>query len=98
DEDRIRELWARHPDGVPAIACGLSDPRLIVLDVDPRKGGEKSLAQLVDEYGPLPVTRTVKTPSGGWHFYFLRPTDHEPIIKSTQSEIGDGLDIKADDG
>jgi hypothetical protein len=97
DEDRIRELWAEHPDGIPAIACGLSDPRLIVLDVDGPEG-EKALAELVDKYGPLPVTRTVRTPNGGWHFYFLRPTDHKPIIKSTRSEIGTGLDIRADDG
>jgi len=97
EEAEIRELWDRHPDGVPAIACGLSDPRLIVLDVDGLEG-MRSLDKLVDKYGPVPVTRTVRTPSGGWHFYFLRPTDHKPIVSSSQSVIGTCLDIKADDG
>lgn len=98
DEDRCLELWEQHPEGVPAIACGLSEPRLIVLDVDPDKGGDKSLVNLTDKYGPLPLTQAVRTPRGGWHFRFLRPTDYKQAIKSSQSKIGAGLDIKADDG
>jgi Bifunctional DNA primase/polymerase, N-terminal len=95
DEDRITELWAEHPEGIPAIACGLSDPRLIVLDVDGIEG-EQSLLELTDKYGPLPTTRTVRTPRGGWHFYFRRPSDFKSVVPSPIGKIGDGLDIRAD--
>jgi hypothetical protein len=44
---------------------------LLLLDVDnkPEKNGLESLAALTDEYGPLPPTFTVRTPSGGRHYY-----------------------------
>jgi Bifunctional DNA primase/polymerase, N-terminal len=96
DEDRIRELWTEHPDGVPAIACGLSDPRLIVLDVDDDEGVE-SLARLESLYAPRPITTKIKTPHG-WHYYFLRPEEHKHAIKSSISKIAAHLDIRADDG
>ncbi|MGA8612829.1 MAG: bifunctional DNA primase/polymerase [Xanthobacteraceae bacterium] len=45
---------------------------LLPLDMDVRdgKGGLESLDALTDQYGPLPDTFTVATPSGGRHFYF----------------------------
>jgi len=45
---------------------------LTFIDVDVRddKGGRESLDLLELEYGALPKTFTVRTPSGGLHFYF----------------------------
>lgn len=43
---------------------------LVVLDVDPRNGGEESLERLIAQYGALPRTPTVLTGGGGVHFYF----------------------------
>jgi hypothetical protein len=43
---------------------------LVVLDIDPRNGGMQTLAQYVYAYGSLPDTWTVRTGSGGWHYYF----------------------------
>jgi hypothetical protein len=51
----------------PAIACGNG---ICVLDIDPRNGGDKSLAALIEKHGPLPKTWTVATGGGGLHYYF----------------------------
>jgi hypothetical protein len=41
-----------------------------VLDIDPRHGGDGSLAALVAALGaPIPAFGEVATPSGGWHLY-----------------------------
>jgi len=44
-----------------------------VIDIDPRNGGELSLNRLIAEYGPLPPTPTVRTGSGGFHYWFRFP-------------------------
>lgn len=46
---------------------------LIVVDVDTKgdKKGEEELQRLTDRYGQVPNTLTVRTTSGGIHFYFL---------------------------
>ena len=43
---------------------------MVVVDVDPRDGGDLALAALEAEYGPLPATWTAETGSGGWHYWF----------------------------
>jgi putative DNA primase/helicase len=64
-----------------------------VLDVDPRNGGDESLALLVEKYGALPATYTVRSGGGGWHFYFRLP-DFE--VASGTNVLGPGLDIKGE--
>jgi hypothetical protein len=96
DEGELLALWTKYPDGVPAIACGLSDPRLIILDVDDDEGME-SLARLEGMYSPLPLTAKIKTPHG-WHYCFRRPEEHKHPIKSSIGKIAPKLDIRADDG
>jgi hypothetical protein len=46
--------------------------RLVFMDVDtkPGKKGAATLKALVEKHGPLPKTLTVRTPSGGLHFWF----------------------------
>jgi hypothetical protein len=46
-----------------------------VLDVDPRSGGDRTLAALVAAHGPLPATLTAVTGrgDGGRHLWWLRP-------------------------
>ena len=53
------------------------------LDVDTEKGGPKSLEALEAEYGPLPLTQTVRTGSGGFHYCFQCPKDVIITIRST---------------
>jgi Bifunctional DNA primase/polymerase, N-terminal/AAA domain len=89
----IGEWWERWPDANIAIVTGARS-RLIVLDIDPRHDGDKSLAKLEKKYGPLPVTWMVRSGGGGWHLYFLLPEG----VHCPSREIAPGLDVKADGG
>jgi hypothetical protein len=62
---------------------------LVVLDVDVRRDGEKSLTGRV-----LPITRTIGTPSGGRHYYYKLSGGHVPSIL----DVLPGCDLKADGG
>lgn len=64
-------------------------PGTIVIDVDPRNGGDKTLALLKQEGKELPPTRAVRTKSGGSHFYFAVPED-----VALRGKLGPGVDVK----
>ncbi len=68
---------------------------LIVLDVDPRDGGEESLAILEKEHGSLPPTIRFLTGGGGQHILFRHPGG---IVPNSASKIGNGLDIRGEGG
>jgi hypothetical protein len=69
DPAQIGAWWRREPRANVALKCGVA---FWVLDVDTAdgKGGEVSVARLVEEFGPLPCTLAAISGSGGWHFYF----------------------------
>jgi putative DNA primase/helicase len=92
----IREWWRRWPDANIGIVTGKVSGRLVGLDVDPKHGGDKSLAKLEEKYGKLPDTHKVRTGGGGWHLYFIVPGGVE--VRCSIGEIGDGLDVKAEGG
>ena len=74
---------------------GLATGPIIVLDVDPRHGGDESLSQLEAEHGPLPLTWRVFTGGGGEHIFFLQPDGIE--IRNSAGDRGGlapGLDIR----
>jgi len=94
DEVTIREWWTRWPDANIAIACGPSG--LVVLDVDPRHGGDESLRDLYQELGRETFqTATALTGGGGQHLYFR--ADGTPL-KNVAGGLGAGLDLKAAGG
>jgi putative DNA primase/helicase len=63
DENQIREWWEfDHPFSNIGVRTG-KESGIVVLDIDPDKGGEESLRQLETQYEPLPNTPTVR--SGG---------------------------------
>ena len=64
---KLRQWEANRPGRNYAVVPGID---LTMLDVDPKHGGDASLFDLELEYGPLPPTFTVRTPSGGTHYYF----------------------------
>jgi hypothetical protein len=81
----------------PAANVGLRTGRasgVLVLDVDPDKGGEETLAALITEHETLPETRTHRTPSGGWHRLFRLPEG----VGEVKCSARDGLDVRADGG
>lgn len=72
DPAQIAAQIARwHPTGV-----GIRIPAWsVVLDVDPRSWGDRTLVHLVDQHGPLAATLTAMTGrgDGGRHLWWLRP-------------------------
>ncbi len=89
---QLRSWWATWPDANVGIATGAKSG-LVVLDIDPRNGGEESLANLERLHGTLPKTVSSFTGGGGQHFFFQHPSG---AIKSTT--IAPGVDVKADGG
>ena len=91
----IAGWWRSWPTANVGIRTG-AESGLVVLDIDVDKGGPESLAALEAEHGPLPVTLTVRTGSGGGHRYFLHPG--EPIRNDASRKLGAGLDVRGDGG
>jgi len=93
NESTIRGWWERWPNANVGVLTGRASG-LVVLDVDPRHGGEQSLAELEDQFGLLPCTLIVRTGGGGRHLYF---THTGGLIRSRAGFRG-GLDFKSDGG
>ncbi|MDQ2906750.1 MAG: bifunctional DNA primase/polymerase [Chloroflexota bacterium] len=66
DEAVIRSWWRRTPGANIGIRTG-QESQLVILDIDPRHGGE--LSAIEQRYGAI-RTRLVRTGGGGWHLYF----------------------------
>lgn len=96
DTEVIRDWWVQMPDSNIGLACGRASG-FFVLDIDPKNGGDESLEALLAEHGPMPYTFTVRTGSGGTHYYFAWPEDFEPTnspgrLKNT------GIDVRGEGG
>jgi Bifunctional DNA primase/polymerase, N-terminal/Primase C terminal 1 (PriCT-1) len=87
DPKKIRWWWECAPDANVAIA---PHPNCVVLDVDPKHGGDATLDRFETQHGNLPATWTVKTGGNGWHHYF----GVETAVQNTVSQVGLGLDFK----
>lgn len=96
---QIEDQWRGKSYPAYGIVCG-PDSDLLVIDVDTTEGHEKdgmaSLDALEEKYGPLPETPTVRTPSGGLHYYFKYPTGR--TVRNGTSVIGNGIDHRGDGG
>ena len=90
---QVRHLWTRWPRNNIGIAGGLPSG-LLVLDVDPRNGGDETLGALERRFGRLPLSPRVLTPGGGQHLYFRHPDE----FLRTRATLGDGLDVKGNGG
>src|SRR5262249_11096148 len=66
-----REWWGRRTYNLGFATGGASG--VLLLDIDPKNGGEESLARLEETHGALPDTVAVQTGSGGGHRYFAYP-------------------------
>jgi len=92
-EDELQKWFARWPDANIAIVTGAVSG-LVVLDVDPKHGGEQSLVELERRFGPLPQTITAVTGGGGRHFYFAHPGDEV----RNRAGLAPGIDLRGDGG
>jgi len=95
DEAIIRDWWAKWPKANIGIATG-KESGLVVIDVDPRNGGNESLRQLEEIHGELSSGLIVQTGGGGQHIYFTYPD--KGIDLKIDNKLGVGIDIKADGG
>jgi hypothetical protein len=74
----------------------LIEPGFIVLDIDPRNGGQVSFEGLLEQYDPMPETLTVQTGGGGWHYYLKLPDIALTQLPANLAAIGfPGIDVKA---
>lgn len=91
----VRFFWPRCSKGANvAIATGSVSGGLLVVDVDPRNGGGKTLADLEREHGSLGRDYAVETSSGGMHLYFRLPPD----VVLPCCQLVAGIDIKCEGG
>ncbi len=88
----IHRWWKRYPRANIGAVCG-RDSGIVALDVDPRHGGDKSLARLEADHGPLPEGPRSKTGGGGAHIIFRHPGGRVPPAVGFRP----GLDLRADD-
>jgi hypothetical protein len=95
DHQQIEQWWRRWPDANVAIRTG-AQSGLVVLDIDPRHGGEDTLKQLQRAHGVLPPGRSVETGGGGLHLYFRHPGI--AIRNDAGRRLGPGVDVRGDGG
>ena len=96
DQPQIKAWWAGNHDLGIGIATGIKSG-IVVLDIDPGKGGAESLLDLIVEHGSLPDTPESLTGGGGRHLIFKHPGEGVKI-KNSASELGSGIDIRGDGG
>jgi putative DNA primase/helicase len=94
DPVQAKRWWGNGIKYGVAIACGEASG-LLVLDIDPRSGGDESLGALEQRYGRLPETvRSISgRGDGGTHYYFKHP-----VGAKVRGKLGDGLDVKSTGG
>lgn len=86
--------WFRHwPNaGIGIVTGAVSD--VVVLDIDPRHGGEESLAELTRRHGGWPETPEARTGGGGRHVYFRYPGAE----LRNRTALAPGIDLRGDGG
>lgn len=88
DVDTVSRWWSMWPDANIGIR---PHPGQIVLDIDPRNGGDVQFAAMQQRYGALPDTRTARTGSGGLHLWFT-------FFGDVRGQLAPGIDIKSNSG
>ena len=92
DGDVIREMFVREGAALIGMPTGRASGR-VVIDVDPRHGGD---AWLSANQNRLPPTLTHATPSLGVHLMFRDPLAVE--IRNSQGRIAPGVDVRGTGG
>jgi hypothetical protein len=107
---RIR-AWARRATVDPAIVDGWAREfgainigivtghasGTVVVDIDDRRRGDDSIAELEAEHGALPATVEAVTGGGGRHLVFAHRRG-EPPVRSSAGSVATGIDVRADGG
>lgn len=91
--DTIRAWFAAIPNMNYGVAM---DDKHFALDLDCKgeRNGQRDLASLEQQHSDLPNTLIVKTPSGGFHLFFVGHAANSVGKKS----LGGGIDVRGDGG
>ena len=95
DPQQVKRWAKKHPAANIAFPTGQSTG-IVVVDLDVKNGinGIANFKKLCKELGiSIPPTYTLRTPSGGKHFYFK--SQHAADINSSASKLAPGVDVKA---
>jgi len=93
-EASIIQLWRKWPSAGIGVATG-EPSGIVVLDIDPRNGGEDGFSDLAGRLGAPGATVRVITPSGGWHAWYRAPS--VPVTCSA-GKLAPGVDVRGDGG
>lgn len=90
----IQAWFEDHPHDNIGIATGRGSG-IWVLDIDGAQG-VRTISDLASEHGSVPLTRIVRTGSGGLHYFFRHPADFD--VRNSTSWIGPGIDVRGRGG
>jgi len=96
DQAQLLSWWEQWPDANIGMATGTPSKGHVVLDIDPRSGGNESFAALEAKYGALPETLESATGGGGRHIFLTAPDG--VTIRNSAGKLGDGLDVRGNGG
>ncbi len=91
DPSVIGRWWKQWP-GANVGVCTGARSGIVVLDIDPRHGGDTSLTAFTQENGELPETVEALTGGGGRHLAFQHPGG---VIRNP-ANVQPGLDVRGD--
>jgi hypothetical protein len=91
--EQVVDWFRRWPDANIGIVTGETS-NLVVLDIDPKHGGDVSLERLERRFGPLPTTIEATTGGGGRHLYFAHPGG----LTRNRTGLAQGIDLRGDGG
>lgn len=86
--------WAHLFGNVGISTSNYGDVALLAVDIDPKKGGQKTLLELEFQGYEFPPTCTQTTPSGGQHLIYTVPA----AVRQGVDVLGPGLDIRSKGG
>lgn len=92
----VAAWWRQWPGANVAVATGLygGGKHLLVLDNDPRHGGDESLAALEQRHGRLPETTETLSGGSGRHLWLWSAEE----VKNSAGQLGPGLDVRGTGG
>jgi hypothetical protein len=93
DPAQIRAWWTQWPEANVGVATGGG---LVVIDIDPRHGGEEGFDDVVERLGRLPDTVEAVTGSRGRHIYLRVPEGVE--VRNSASALAPGVDVRGEGG
>ena len=96
----IDRYWQRWPGANIGVRTGRAPlgAGILVLDIDPRHGGDESFDQLIQDHGELPDTVEAITGGGGRHRVLAYPPDNSEFLLGNRSNLLPGIDVRGDGG